>query len=186
MKIIGIGETTRSNMQGRVKRKNHTEKDQRTENHTVVIKHINTKKIKKGKRSKSIVKEKKIRSLDLVVVVLKIRTTKESPLTGTGIERMMSRPKKVRKIKNVISTKQVIRVIEINIKLTMSATAYMVIKESLNTKVKKNIQEANTTICPVLTCSLNQVWKIKKRRQALGRDREMLLRKILLLNIQRC
>ena len=98
----------------------------------------------------------------------------------------MSRPKKVEKIKNVISTKQVIRVIEINIKLTMPATAYMVIKESLNTKVKKNIQEANTTICPVLTCSLNQVWNIKKRRQAPGRGREMLLRTILLPNIPRC
>merc|ERR1711983_52998 len=93
MKLTGRRERTprmRRNIQRRVKRKSHTEKDQRRENHTVAINHINTRKIKKGKRkrSTSTVKEKKKRSPDPVVVVeIKIRSRKESPLTRTGIVR---------------------------------------------------------------------------------------------------
>ena len=86
----------------------------------------------------------------------------------------------------MISRKKVIRVIEINIEMTMPVKAYMIIKESLNMcpKVKKNIQEANITTCPVLTCSRSQVWNLMKRRLARERGKEMLLKTDLLPNIQ--
>ena len=55
--MTGRGEIppgTRSNLQERVKRRNHTERrDLRSEIHIAVINHINTRKIKKEKRRKS-------------------------------------------------------------------------------------------------------------------------------------